>query len=284
MFLATLAEAASVFNNPTWLEAAKKNGEFLLRELRRPDGRWNRTWHADGAPQARHDALAADHAHLVDAFTRLTEATGEARWIDAAIETADTMLDWFWDPVEGGVFTTAEDAEALIARQKDLTDTALPSANSTAALALYRLAGLTGEMRYANQADRILQLLGTQVDQGIGMFSNALIAADLRRRGTTEVVIVGDRPDLLRMAQSVWRPDTVLAWGEPYDSPLWEGREDGYVYVCRDHACQAPQDTVEGLSELLTGKRISLPVKADAPDSVPQDPAAVTATPPAAED
>ena len=169
------------------------------------------------------------------------------------------MLDWFWDPMEGGVFTTAEDAEALIARQKDLTDTALPSANSTAALALYRLAGLTGEMRYANQADRILQLLGTQVDQGIGMFSNALIAADLRRRGTTEIVIAGDRPDLLRMAQSVWRPDTVLAWGEPYDSPLWDGRKDGYVYVCRDHACQAPQDTVEGFSELLTGKRISLP-------------------------
>ncbi|MFT4617183.1 MAG: hypothetical protein ACI89G_001373 [Minisyncoccia bacterium] len=261
MFLATLAEAASVFNNPTWLEAAKKNGEFLLRELRRPDGRWNRTWHADGAPQARHEALAADHAHLVDAFTRLAEATGESRWMRAAVETADTMLDWFWDPVEGGLFTTAEDAEALIARQKDLTDTALPSANSTAALALYRLAGLTGEMRYTNQADRILQLLGTQVDQGVGMFSNALIAADLRRRGTTEVVIVGDRPDLVRMAQSVWRPDTVLAWGEPYDSPLWDGREDGYVYVCRDHTCQAPQDTVEGFSELLTGKRISLPVR-----------------------
>ena len=92
MFLATLAEAASVFNNPTWLEAAKKNGEFLLSELRRPDGRWNRTWHADGAPQARHDALAGDHAHLVDAFTRLAEATGEARWIEAAIETADTRL------------------------------------------------------------------------------------------------------------------------------------------------------------------------------------------------
>ena len=259
MFLATLAEAAAVFNNSEWKAAAIRNGEFLLRELRRPDGRWHRSWHADGEPPARHDALAADHAALVDAFTRLAECTGEARWIAAATETADTMLDFFWDPVHGGLYTTAEDAEELIVRQKDLKDAAMPSANSTAAVALYRLAALTGEQRYTNQADRIMHLLKTQVDGGIGMYSNALIAADLRRRGTTEVVIVGDRPDLLRMAQSIWRPDTVLAWGEPYDSPLWEGRDEGFVYVCRDHSCQLPQDTVEGFSEMLTGKRLSLP-------------------------
>jgi uncharacterized protein YyaL (SSP411 family) len=272
LFLSALAEAASVFNNSDWRDAAIRNGDFLLRELRKPDGRWHRSWHADGEPRARHDALAGDHAALVDAFTRLAECTGEARWITAAVETADTMLDWFWDPVNGGLFTTAEDAEELIVRRKDLKDNALPSANSTAAVALYRLAGLTAEQRYANQADRILCLLNTQVDQGIGMYSNALIAADLRRRGTTEIVIVGDRPDILRMAHSIWRPDTVLAWGEPYDSPLWEGRDEGYVYVCRDHVCQLPQDTVEGFSEVLTGKRLSMPT---GPESGPhrQDPA-----------
>ena len=43
------------------------------------------------------------------------------------------MLEWFWDPVNGGLYTTAEDAEALIVRQKDLVDNATPSANSTAA-------------------------------------------------------------------------------------------------------------------------------------------------------
>jgi len=265
MFLATLAEAAAVFNNAEWKAAAIRNGEFLLRELRDDRGRWHRSWHADGQPQARHDALAGDHAALINAFTRLAECTGEARWITAAIETADTLLDFFWDPVHGGVYTNAEDAEQLIVRQKDLKDSAMPSANSTAAIALYRLAGLTGEQRYANHADRILHLLNGQVDKGIGQYSNALIAADLRRRGLTEVVIVGDRPDILRMAQSIWRPDTVLAWGESYDSPLWEGREDGKVYVCRDHTCQAPQDTVEGFSEMLTGKRLSLPEPAPTP-------------------
>ena len=46
------------------------------------------------------------------------------------------MLDHFWDHDNGGLFTTADDGEQLVARQKDLLDNATPSANSTAAVAL----------------------------------------------------------------------------------------------------------------------------------------------------
>jgi len=171
---------------------------------------------------------------------------------------ADTMLDWFFDPEQGGLYTTAADAEALVVRQKDLTDGATPSANSTAAIALFRLAALTGEQRFANQADRILHLLAAAIDKAPGQHSNAMVATDLRRRGLTEVVIVGDRPDLVRLAQSVWRPDTVLAWGEPYDSPLWNERAEGFGYVCRDHVCELPQDTLQGFAEKLTGRKVTM--------------------------
>ena len=258
LFLSALAQAAAVFARSDWLEAAIANGEFLLRELRGDDGRWFRSWQADGDPPARHAALAADHAALIDAFTRLAEASGEARWIDAAVDTAETMLTWFWDPDHGGLYTTAEDAEALVVRQKDIGDNATPSANSQGAIALYRLAALTGEQRYAHQADRILQLLAPQMKEKVGLFSNALLAADLRRRGTTEVAVVGDRSDLVRLAHAIWRPDMVLAWGEPYQSPLWQDRRDGFAYVCREYACQAPQDTVEGFAEALTGRKVAV--------------------------
>ncbi|MGH9132377.1 MAG: thioredoxin domain-containing protein [Ilumatobacteraceae bacterium] len=256
MFLAALAEAAATLGRSDWLEMAIANGEFLLRELRRPDGRWHRSWQADGSPPARHDALAADHAALVDAFTRLAEASGQARWIDAARATADVMLDHFWDVDHGGLFTTADDGEQLVARQKDVLDNATPSANSTAAIALMRLAALTGELRYANHADRIFQLLGTVIGQAPGAVSNALLGIEVRSRGVTEVAIVGDRPDLVRLAQSLFRPDVVLAWGEPYDSPLWHARADGMAYVCRDYTCEEPQDTPEGFFLQLTGHEL----------------------------
>ncbi len=254
LFLLALADAAATMQRDDWKAAAVANGEFLLRELRRDDGRWRRSWQADGSPRARHAALAADHAALIEAFIRLGELTGEARWIDAARATADTMLDWFWDPVQGGLYTTAEDAESLVVRQKDLLDDATPSANSTAAHGLLRLAALTGEMRYAHHADRILQLLAAVIDRAPGAVSNALLAIELRHRGLVELAVVGDAPELVKVAQVLWRPDLVLAWGEPYDSPLWEGRTDGHAYLCRDHTCERPVTEPEELYEQITGR------------------------------
>jgi uncharacterized protein len=251
LWVAALTEAGWLLGRPDWIAAAAETADFLLRELRRPDGRWLRSWHSDGDPPARHGALAADHASLVDAFVRLAEATGEARWIGEASAVADLMLDHFWDVDHGGLFTTPDDGETLVARQKELFDNATPSANSTAAVALYRLAALTGEARYANHADRILQLVAAVVEQAPPAFSLALAAAELRRAGAIEVVVTGERPDLVAVVAERWRPAVVLAWGERYPSPLWEGRSDGRAYVCRDYACQAPQETPDGLRTQL---------------------------------
>jgi uncharacterized protein YyaL (SSP411 family) len=254
LMLSSLAEAAAAFERSDWLDAAIANGEFLVRELRRPDGRWYRSWQADGTPRARHAALAGDHAALVDAFTRLAEASGRARWIREAVDTANTLLDHFWDTERGGVFTSADDGEQLVVRQKDLTDTATPSANSLAATALYRLAALTGEQRFSNHADQILRLLATVIPQSPTAFSNALAAIDLRQRGITEVVVVGDRPDLRAVLRETWRPDVVTAWGEPYDSPLWAQRTQPAAYVCRDATCQLPATDSALLRRQLAGQ------------------------------
>ncbi len=256
LFLYALADAAATLQRDDWAAAAVANGEFLVRELRRDDGRWHRSWQADGSPRARHPAVAADHAALIEAFIRLAELTGEARWIDAARQTADTLLDWFWDPVQGGLYSTAEDAEQLVVRQKDLLDNATPSANSSAAHGLMRLAALTGEQRYANHADRILQLLATVIEQMPGAVSNALLAIELRHRGLVELAVVGDAPELVKVAHVLWRPDLVLAWGERYDSPLWEGRTEGHAYLCHDHVCQQPVTTQEDLYEQITGRPV----------------------------
>ena len=125
-------------------------------------------------------------------------------------------------------------------RQKDLIDNATPSANSTAALALLRLAALTGEQRYSNHAEQILRLLATMIPKAPSAFSNALAALDLQVNGITEVAVVGDRPDLVAVVRERWRPSVVLAWGQPFDSPLWEHRTDGNAYVCESFTCQQP--------------------------------------------
>jgi len=245
LMLATLAEAAAATGREDWLMAARENADFLLPHLRREDGRWLRSWQSEVG--ARHLGYAADHAAMVDALTRLGEATGEARWTDEAISSADLLLDLFTDRVNGGFFTTGDDAERLVTRPKDVLDNAHPSANSLAAVALLRLGALTGERRYTEAAESVLLLLGRLVADHPTAFGHLLGAVDLLHAGITEVVVTGQRPDLVEAVRGTYRPNLVLAWGEPRPGPLWDGRDGDRAWVCRDFACRAPVDDVESL-------------------------------------
>jgi len=252
MYASALAEAASATGNPDWQRAAVVIGDFLYANLRRSaDGRWLRSWQAGGG--ARHLAYAADYGWLVDCFTRLGELTGRAVWTARAVEAADALLDLFHDDQDGGFFTTGHDAEALLVRTKDLFDGATPSANGVAALSLVRLGAVTGSDRYRKAAAEIIDLLGELLIRHPTAFAYTVEAADLLRRGLTEVVVTGDRPDLVEVARRRWIPDGVLAWGEPTDSPLWEGRDPDLAYVCHNYACKVPASDPESLSAQLIG-------------------------------
>jgi len=253
MMLATLAEAAALLQRPDWLAAAVKNGEFLIDQLCTESGTTTikRSWHQDGIPQAQHAALGADLAQLVDGFTRLAEATGQTSWITHAKTIANKLLSDYWDAENSGIFTTSHSGEQLIVRQKDLMDNATPSANSTAAFALYRLAALTGEERYAQHADQISQLLSHIATSAPTAFGNLLSAAHLRHRGVVEVAITGNRPDLVAQLHKQWLPTVVSAWGERYDSPIWHDRTDDLAYVCRQYTCMVPAHDAETFDKAL---------------------------------
>ena len=238
MYASALAEAAAATGSTAWATAAVGIAEFLCARMIDTGGRWLRSWQRDGG--ARHLAYAADHAWLVDCFTRLAELTGEAVWLNRATATADALIDRFADSSGGGFFTTAADAERLIVRTKDVFDGATPSANAVAALALARLGALTGETGYTAHARRVVDLLGELLLRHPTAFAHTVLTADLVGRGCTEVVVTGDRTDLLAEFRRAWRPDAVLAWGEPTGSPLWTGRAPDLAYVCRDFACRVP--------------------------------------------
>jgi len=254
MYASALAEAAAATRDPEWRDRAVAIGEFLVAHLQGDDGRWRRSWQAEGG--ARHLAYAGDYAWLVDCFTRLGELTGAAVWTDRATATADSLLDLFHDDDGGGFFTTGHDAETLIVRTKDVFDGATPSANAVAALALGRLGALTGSTRATGAAREVVEMFGDLLARHPTAFAHTVLTASLLEDGFTEVVVAGDRPDLVDVVRSEWRPGTVLAWGQPTRSPLWEGRSGDRAYVCRNYACQLPADDAGTLTAQL---RAALP-------------------------
>jgi uncharacterized protein len=249
LMVAALADAGAAFDEPAWVAAAEAAAEFLLGHLRRPDGRWLRSWQRDGG--ARHLAVAEDHAALLDAFVRLAEATGSARWYHESLDVAERLLALFWDDAGGGFFTTGDDAPPLIVRRKDLVDSATPSANSAAALALLRLAALSGRTDLEERARGAIELVGPLLGEQPQAFGRLLQAHALACGPVSEVVVVGDRPQLVREVHRRFLPTAVLSWGEPTGSPLWEGRAEPAGYVCQGFVCQRPATTAEELAAQL---------------------------------
>ena len=249
MYASALAEAAAGTRNPLWRDTAVAIGEFLVTHLCREDGRWRRSWQADGGP--RHLAYAADYAWLVDCFTRLSELTGRAIWTERAVTVADSLLTLFHDDDGGGFFTTGHDAEALIVRTKDIFDGATPSANAVAALALGRLGSLTGMERFTETAREVVTLFGDLLTRHPTAFAHTVLTASFLVEGFTEVVITGDRPDLVDVVRERWMPGAVLAWGEPTTSPLWEDRAADLAFVCRNYSCRLPAGDADTLAEQL---------------------------------
>jgi len=245
MFLAALCEAAATFGRDDWAAAAGLLADRLPVRLRRADGRWMR------AAGSRHLAVAADYAWVVDAYTRLTELAGDSVGLEIAVRTARDMVELFWDVDNGGLLTVAHDSEQLIAAPRDTYDGATPSANSVAAVALARLGALTSDQSWTERAEQIVFSMSGQISRSPTSTTNALLAVDLLHRGIQEVVVTGDRADLVDVVRSGWWPRAVLAHGPGWDSPLWRDRKPGLAYVCRDAACQAPVADAEALRQTL---------------------------------
>jgi uncharacterized protein YyaL (SSP411 family) len=203
-----------------------------------------------------------DHAYCAAAFTTLYEYTGDERWFVRARELAEIAIEHFEDAELGGFFSTADDHEALIVRRKDIEDNPIPSGNSAIALALLRLAALTGEQRYRESAMRCLK----QVQRITGRlplgFGHALSAIDFYLGPVREVALVGpedQRGVLLTAVLSTYRPRTVLASRESSEGSavgLLEARAaiDGRAaaFVCEGFVCGLPVTDARGLIELLT--------------------------------
>lgn len=244
MFASSLAEAASATGRRDWAEATEGIMTFLLENLRRSDGRLLRAWR-DG--QAKHLAYAGDYAWMVDALVRTAELTGEKRWLEEACEMAEQMIALFWDPETRAFSTTGADGEKLISRQVDLSDGATPASNSVAAVALMRLGMLTAEQRFSDPAIELLASIAPAMALQPSAFSYAMGAVRMAFLSSREIVVVGDRPDLVQAARTKWLPDAVLAWGEPTGPGLWSDREPGMAYVCHQFTCLAPASHPEEL-------------------------------------
>jgi uncharacterized protein YyaL (SSP411 family) len=211
--------------------------------------------------RAHLNAYLDDYAFLIDAIIELLQADFDARDLAFACDLAEVLLEEFEDREHGGFFFTGRSHERLIHRDKPGHDNATPSGNGVAALALSRLAALTGEERYAQAARRTVELFHPALQRqpaGFAVLLQALLEqlqppAVLVLRGTAQALSGWTRPPRLGYLPGVLV--LPVASGVPGLPPLLDKASppDGVnAWLCRGVSCLPP---MTGLDEVRAACR-----------------------------
>ncbi len=268
LMLKTFAEAGAALRNPAYVRIAEANARFIFSRLFTGE-RLLRSSKASGDGRAQAEGYLEDYASLIDALVTLYEATFEFEWVTRAVDLADRMIDLFWDEEAQSFFDTARDQRSILVRPRNFFDNAYPCGSSTAALALLRLALLTGHEQYERHALAGLQLVRDLMSSVPSALPRWLAALDLHLSRVKEIVIIGPGDDpaterLLAVVYDRYLPNKIVAGAdaplkEP-PTPLLEGRTlvEGLptAFVCEDYHCVLPVTEPEGLAAQLSDVRV----------------------------
>ena len=266
LMISAMARAHQVLGVDAYWQAGQDAASFILGHMVE-GGKLLHTY-KDG--QARLVAYQDDYACFINGLLDLYEASLDMRWLRAARDLNQVMIDRFWDREKGGFFYTAEGAEDLIVRTKNPFDNATPSGNSIAALVLLRLAALSGDAGLWEKAEQTFRLFSDLMSRAPSACAQMICALNFYRESPYEIAIIGrpeDQKDFLQALHGRFLPNKVLVGGDPSDCPedlvdhlpLLEGKMEldggrAMAYVCRNAVCSQPVREVEALLDLLESR------------------------------
>jgi uncharacterized protein YyaL (SSP411 family) len=261
LMIAALANAATILDEPAWLDMARRAFDFIASAMRRGD----RLGHSWRQGKLKFPGLASDFAAMIRAALALHEASGTRGYLDRALEWQQA-LDRDYANREGGTYyLTAADAEGLVIRPAATTDEATPNHNAVAAQNLIRLAVLAGDESWRDQADRLIAAIAPHIAENLYMHMAMLNAIDLRLRGA-EIVVTGQgaaAEALLAAARRLPPLDRVVLHAGAADalSPSHPARDklavahEPQAFICIDETCSLPVTDAAALAAAIATMR-----------------------------
>jgi uncharacterized protein YyaL (SSP411 family) len=260
LMIEAFAAAGAVLQEPCYSAAACRAADFIHQHIRRSEGRLHHTWRRG---VGKGEAFLDDYAYLACALVTLYESTGRGLYLQWSLELIEVVLARFGDKKGGGFFYTADDHEQLLVRNKEFADNAVPSGNAMAALALTKLAKLTGREEYRIAAESTLQASVELMQRFPSGSAQMLQVVDLFLGPTYEFVYAETQRDAANKAlvdlQRRFLPRKVLAYldSDPV-TPLVDlltGKspiaDEPTLYICEDFTCQEPVHGEARISQAL---------------------------------
>ncbi len=258
LFITALAEAALVFDNRDWRDAAVRAFDVNMNIFWQ-DGR---LLHSHRLNSTRHEAIADDYANLIETALALYGLTAEPRYIATSQELAMALERNHWDEGNGGFFHASLTRARLPIASRTVDDDVTPSANALMIKNYSALHQLTGETIYQAKADQIIQaFLGRAMDNPFS--APSLLKNILLRQDAIQIVQVSGheetRTPLLALALKQTGLNAVISYLDaraalPANHPAFGKSTQGgktTLYVCRGMTCAKPATNPEELAEAL---------------------------------
>ena len=266
LMIAALSKAGRVLDKPEYIRAAEKTVSFINANMIDSDGK---LLHRYREGSAAINGNVDDYAFMIWGLLELYEATFNAQYIKTALTLQDYLTEHFWDETGGGFYFTADNAEKLLIRQKEIYDGAIPSGNSVAMQNLLRLGRITSQPELENMAAQIGRTFSSQVTKAPLGYTHLMSAVDFGVGPSYEIVIAGeinaqDTNILLTAIRMQYMPNKVVLVRPAKDAPIValspftknQNMIDGKatVYVCQNYACNLPTTDVAELIAQLVSK------------------------------
>ena len=168
---ALFVHAGGVFGRADWVKLGQNLADNVLDRGNQTEEGFFRWFDRESNGQGKYYVYATDHGRSMLAAVNLYEATGERRYLKAAQKAADAFLSWQSD-------------DGLVTTHFDLRDGARPEKGHSEnpvcyydnVPALFKVAGCTGERKYADAALRCARTMAAKFpnfDLGSGAFYSA---------------------------------------------------------------------------------------------------------------
>jgi len=258
LMIAALANAGVLLDEPSWIAMATRAFAFIAADMVQGD-RLGHSWR-DG--RLLFPGLASDFAAMIRAALALHEATGEDGYVLRAVSWQRAFDRHYANARTGGYFLTADDAEGLVVRPDSTLDDATPNPNAIAAQNLVRLSVLTGDDGWRDAADRLFDGLLAIVAPNLYAHVALLNALDVRMRGA-EIVVTGDRPDILHAALRIPFIDRIVLRASSADAVgashpargMIAAAPAGAAFICLNGRCSLPVTDAARLVEQVAAMR-----------------------------
>ena len=264
LMIAALARASIIFQEPSYLKAAKKSSEFVLNKISKNGKLLKRFRNNKAAINAHLD----DYAFISWGLLEIYEASFEAKYLSKCLELMNIMVDDYWDDKNGGFFLGSDQSEKLIVRTKTAYDGAIPSGNSVAVMNMLKLSRITGDVKWADLAEKTIRAFSDDIDRTPTGYTLMLSAFLFDTNKSKEIVIVGNGKDdktieFINAIRSEYAPHKVLLLKDTslnnnqleqlanWTSTQYSIDEKPTAYICKNFACNQPTNDLKTALTLL---------------------------------